>query len=404
MLRDVAIRKLKMPAKDTKHWDGRGLYLLATAAGGKWWRFKYRFAGKEKLLALGTYPELSLSAAREAREDARRLLARGIDPSAAKRQAKRAMQVTATNSFELVAREWFGNIKGRWAAITHADAMRRFEAYVFPHLGHRPIAEISAPELLDVLRKVEATGAIVTAHKLANHAGQIFAFGIGTGRCDRNPARDLKGVLKPRPKAKSMAAVSLDDLPDLLGKIDTYDGVEQTKLALQLLAVTLVRTTELRCALWTEIDLEAATWNIPGERMKAGLPHFVPLSRQAVEVLKRLKELNGNRALVFPGRKPMKPMSKNTMLFAVYRIGYHSRMTVHGFRAVGSTYLNESHRFHPDVIERQLAHGDKDAVRAAYNRAQHLEARREMMQHWADYLDARRGRLPEVVPLKRRQG
>jgi integrase len=399
MLSDVAIRKLKAPAKNTKYWDERGLFLLATAAGGKWWRFKYRFAGKEKLLALGVYPELSLAAAREAREDARRLLARGVDPSEAKRQAKRAKKVAAANSFEVVAREWFDIVKGKWAAITHADSIRRFSAYVFPDLGNRPIANISAPELLDVLRKVEANGAIVTTHKLASHCGQIFAFGIATGRCERNPARDLKGVLKPRPRAEPMAALSLKDLPTFLRKIEVYDGDEQTKLALRLLALTLVRTTELRGARWTEIDFKAAAWNIPGERMKVKLPHFVPLSRQAVEILRRLQEINGHRESVFPGRSPQRQMSKNTMLFAVYRMGYHSRMTVHGFRAIGSTYLNGTHRYHPDVIERQLAHGDRDAVRAAYNRAQHLEARREMMQHWADYLDAQSGRIPLIVPI-----
>jgi integrase len=405
VLTDTYIRKLKPPAKDAKHWDERGLFLLATASGGKRWRFKYRFAGKEKLLAIGTYPDVSLVAAREARDDARRLLARDIDPSQHKKQTKRAQRVAAANSFELVAREWFENVKDKWAAVTYSDAVKRFEVYVFPDLGHRPIAEVAAPELLDVLRKVEGLGNIVTAHKIANHCGQIFAYGIGTGRCERNPARDLKGVLKARPKAKPMAAVKLEDLPDLLRKIDKYDteeheGEEQTKLALQLLSLTLVRTTELRGAQWPEFDFDNAGWEIPAERMKAGLPHFVPLSHQAMGVLRRLKEMNGNRAYVFPGRSPMKPISKNTMLFAVYRMGYHSRMTVHGFRAIGSTYLNGTHRFHPDVIERQLAHGDKDAVRAAYNRAEHLEARRQMMQHWADYLDAQAGRIETVVPLK----
>ncbi len=343
MLTDTQIRKSKTPAKPVKLADGRGLYLLLTTSGGRLWRYKYRFADKEKLLAIGAYPDVSLSDAREACADARRKVAKGVDPSEQKKRDKRDRILAANNSFELVAREWFENVKGKWVAVTHADAVRRFDKYVFPQIGHRPIAEVTAPELLDVLRKVEATGTIVTAHKLANHAGQIFAFGIGTGRCHRNPARDLKGVLKPRPKAKAMAAVSLEDLPDLLIKIDAYDGEEQTKLALQLLALTLVRTTELRGATWPEIDMESATWNIPADRMKAGLPHFVPLSRQALAVLQRLKEINGNRALVFPGRKPMKPMSKNTMLFAVYRLGYHSRMsdTVYGSGSSNKDHSNE---------------------------------------------------------------
>jgi len=199
-----------------------------------------------------------------------------------------------------------------------------------------------------------------------------------------------------------MSALKPDELPELLRAIDGYDGQRQTKLALQLLALTLVRTTELRGAKWDEIDLDAAEWTIPAERMKVKLPHFVPLSQQALEVLRELKEMNGDGALVFPGRFPMKPMSKNTMLFALYRAGYHSRMTVHGFRAVGFTYLNGTHRYHPDVIERQLAHGDKDAVRAAYNRAEHIEARQKMMQDWANYLDAQAGKIASVVRIKGR--
>lgn len=386
MLSDLQIRKLKRPKKPTKLFDERGLYLLVTPSGGLWWRFKFRFAGKEKLLSLGTYPDVSLVQARTARDEARRLLSQGDDPAVAKQVRKRARAQAAANSFEAVTREWLANVEPKWATVTHGDTRKRFEKYVFPDIGHRPIADIDAPELLSVLRKLEARGTVFSAHKVMNSCGQVFRYGIATGRCSRNPAADLKGALKARPKAKPMAALSAADLPTFLRQMEEYDGEEQTRLALKLLALTMVRTGELREAQWSEIDLERAEWTIPANRMKAGNPHHVPLSRQAVQALRRLQQVNGRSPWVFPGREPRKPMSKNTILFALYRMGYHGRMTGHGFRAVASTLLNEM-GYRPDVIERQLAHMEKSAVRAAYHRSQYLEERRTMMQAWADRLE-----------------
>ncbi len=238
---------------------------------------------------------------------------------------------------------------------------------MFPGIGRRPIVEVAAPELLALLRKIETRGTVETAHKVARACGQVFRYGIASGRCERNPAADLRGALKARPKPKHMAALPASELPTFMGKIDGYDGELQTKLALRLMALTFVRTNELRGATWAEIDLDKAEWTIPAERMKTNAPHHVPLSRQAVEAFRTLQEMNGKWPWIFAGRAPTKPMSKNTVLFALYRMGYHSRMTGHGFRAMASTALNEM-GYRPDVIERQLAHTEKNAVRAAYHR------------------------------------
>lgn len=402
MLTDAKIRKLPTPEKPMKHSDERGLYLLCAPGGGRWWRFKYRFAGKEKLLSLGTYPDVSLAKAREAREEARRQLAGGVDPSAARQEQKRETAEAAANDFETVAREWLENVKPGWAAVYHGDTVKRFEAFVFPDLGRRPIGNVSAQELLAVLRKIEARGTMVTAHKVARACGQVFRYGIATGRCERNPAADLRGALKALPRAKHMAALPATELPTFLRKIAEYDGEVQTRLALRLLALTFVRTNELRGATWGEIDLDRAEWTIPAERMKTKAPHHVPLSRQAVVAFRTLQELNGKWPWVFAGRTPSRPMSKNTVLFALYRLGYHSRMTGHGFRALASTALNEM-GYRADVIERQLAHTEKNAVRAAYHRSQYLEERKAMMQAWADFLDAQCDGASKVVAFNLRR-
>jgi integrase len=399
MLTDTAIRRAKAPAKPAKLSDGRGLYLLLTPAGGRWWRLKYRFAGKEKSLALGTYPDVSLRDARARCDDARRAVANGIDPSATRQEKKREAREAAQNDFETLAREWLENIRGTWSPLHYGDSLKRFEVYVFPRIGHRPIGEVTAPELLSALRRIEAQGTIETAHKVSRACGQVFRYAIASGRCERNPAADLRGALKARPKAKPMAALAAADLPDFLARIDAYDGEAQTRLALRLLALTFVRTGELRGATWAEIDLDKREWTIPGERMKAKAPHHVPLSRQAVEAFRELRAMNGDGPLVFAGRYATKPMSKNTVLFALYRLGYHSRMTGHGFRAIASTILNEL-GYRPDVIERQLAHGERNAIRAAYHRSQYLQERTAMMEQWADHLDALRvGSGAKVIPI-----
>jgi integrase len=401
MLTEAAIRKAKTPAKPTKLSGERGLYLLCTPSGGKWWRFKYRYAGKEKLLSLGTYPEVSLAKAREDREEARRQLAAGVDPSGARQEAKRQRVEATANNFEGIAREWLENVKPGWAAIYHGDTVKRFEAFVFPLIGRRPIASITTSELLPLVRKIEARGTLVTAHKVLRACRQVFAYAIASGRCERNPAADLRGALRSLPRPKHMAALSASELPTFLRKIEDYDGETQTKLALRLLALTFVRTTELRGATWAEVDLDRAEWTIPAERMKTKTPHHVPLSAQAVEAFRELQRMNGKWPWIFAGRAPSKPMSKDTILFAIYRLGYHSRMTGHGFRALASTTLNEM-SYRPDVIERQLAHTEKNAIRAAYHRSQYLDERKAMMQAWADHLDAQRsGGGDRVVAFKR---
>jgi integrase len=308
LLTDTLIRKTKASAKPIKLSDERGLYLLCAPSGGKWWRFKYRFAGKEKLLSLGTYPDVSLAKARESREDARRQLAAGADPSAQRQQEKRENAAAAANDFEAVAREWLENVKGEWAAVYHGDTAKRFEAFVFPTIGRRPIASVTAAELLPLLRKIEARGTMVTVHKVLRACGQVFRYGIATGRCERNPAADLRGALKALPRPKHMAALPVAELPTFLRKIEGYDGEVQTRLAMKQLALTVVRTNELRSATWAEIDLDKADWTIPSERMKTKLPHHVPLSRQAVDAFRQLQDMNGRWPWVFAGRAPTRPM------------------------------------------------------------------------------------------------
>lgn len=399
MLTDVKVRNAKVPAKPTKLSDERGLYVLCSPKGGKWWRYKYRYAGKEKLLSLGTYPEVSLAEAREARDDARRQLAKGVDPSEIRRQEKRQKAQVVANDFAAVASEWLDKVKPSWAAVYHSDTKKRFKAFVFPYIGARAIAGITVPEVLTLLRRIEARGTMVTAHKVLRACGQVFRYGIITGRCERNPAADLRGALRALPRPKHMAALPAAELPTFLRNIASYDGDVQTRLALILLSLTFVRTTELRGAMWSELDLERADWTIPAERMKGGVAHHVPLSAQAVATFRGLKEMNGRWPWVFPGRTPTKPMSKNTILFALYRMGYHSRMTGHGFRALASTTLNEM-GYRSDVIERQLAHIDKNAVRAAYNRSQYIDERRTMMQAWADFLDVQKAEASVVLAFK----
>ena len=402
MLTDPACRNAKPTDKPYKLTDEKGLFLLVHPNGSKYWRLKYRIAGKEKLLSIGVYPEMPLAGARSKRDEARKQISDGIDPSEAKQEAKRIAKVAAANSFESIAREWLEHMKHKWSAGHHTYTTRRFEAYVFPEIGNAPISQITAPALLAVARKIERKGTIETAHKVMNTCGQVFRYAVASGRCERDPVSDLKGAIKPRPAPKHMNALNEKDLPDLLRKMDAYasdnGGELQTQYALQLLALTFVRTGELREATWTEFDLEKAEWRIPAERMKMKAPHVVPLSRQSIEVLEKLKALNGGYELVFPGVRPAIPMSKNTVLFALYRMGYRGRMTGHGFRAVASTILNEM-GFDADVIERQLAHAERNKVRAAYHRAEYLPERRKMMQQWADYLDSKKAGA-DVIPLR----
>ncbi|MCC6197757.1 MAG: integrase arm-type DNA-binding domain-containing protein [Burkholderiales bacterium] len=402
MLTDRAIRN----AQPGKHADGFGMYIEVTPDGARYWRLKYRFGGKERRLSLGVYPAVTLAQARKRRDAARELLADGVDPSARRKADKRDAERRAANSFEAVAREWFDKQAHGWTAKHADDVLRRLEGNLFPDLGGLPVAGIGAPELLAVARTIESRGAHDLAHRMVGVAGQVFRYAVATGRCERDPSRDLRGALKPH-RARGQHAVAPDELPALLRAIDGYAAIgdQQTALALRLLCLTFVRTSELIGAQWDELrglDSDAPTWEVPAERMKTKAAHVVPLSRQALALLGQLRMMAGVSRYVLPGRNPDKPISNNTLLFALYRLGYKGKMTGHGFRAVASSALNEA-GFRPDVIERQLAHKEPNKVRAAYNRTEYLPERRTMMQQWADMVDAY-ARGANVVPILRLGG
>ncbi|MBF0422167.1 MAG: tyrosine-type recombinase/integrase [Magnetococcales bacterium] len=401
-LTDRAIRQAKPAERAQKIFDSGGLYLEVAPSGGKWWRLKYRFGGKEKRISLGVYPDVSLKQARERRDEARRLLAEEIDPGA-HRKATKAAQVTAEDgSFQTVALEWLAKYQPTWTPGHATDIMSRLKRDVFPWLGNRPVADITAPELLAVLRRIESRGALETAHRIKSSCGQVFLYAIATGRAERNPAADLKGALPPVRQRRMATMTDPKAIAALLRVIDGYQGAFVTRCALRLAPLTFVRPGELRHAEWSELDLEAAEWRIPAIKMKAREMHIVPLSRQAVEVLRELHPLTGSGRYVFPGGRTIhRPMSENAVLAALRRMGFQKdEMTGHGFRAMASTRLNEM-GWKPDVIERQLAHAERNKVRAAYNHAEYLPERRKMMQAWADYLDALREGA-EVIPLRKK--
>jgi integrase len=394
-------RSIQTKAKPTdrafKLFDAHGLFLLVKPNGGRYWRLQYRIAGKQKLLALGVYPEVSLKEARDKQADARKLLRNGVDPAEAKRAQKRQRKAQSENSFEAIAREWHGK-QGRWTANHAARVLSSLEKEVFPSIGARLIHEITPVEILETVRKVEKRDALDVASRILQRVSSVYRYAIQTGRVTYNPAADLVGSLKTR-KVTHRAALSRADLPEFLSKLQNYDGQPVTRLALHLVVLTFVRSRELRGARWDEFDFDRAEWRIPAERMKMSSEHIVPLSRQAIAVLDELKPLTGSYELVFPNQNNLtRPMSENTLLYAMYRMGYHSKATVHGFRATASTILNEmGHR--PDVIERQLAHAERNKVRAAYHRSEYLEDRRRMMQAWADYLDSLQSGA-KIIPLR----
>lgn len=389
-LTDTQIKKTKATDKLQKMSDGGGLQLHVATTGGKLWRWAYRFDGKQKTLALGVYPAVSLAQAREARDTARKLLAAGTDPMERKKANKLARQSASEHSFETVARQWFEHWKGS-KNVRHADyVLARLEADVFPVIGGRPVAEILAPELVKMVKTIEARGALDIAKRCLQMCGQVFRYAIahGVGGATRNPATDIKpsDVLTPR-KKENYARIDARELPGLLRKIEGYQGTPITRLAMKLMALTFVRTGELIGARWDEFDLEAARWDIPASRMKMKTPHVVPLSTQAVEVLQVLQGVSGGKALLFPGeRNHERPMSNNTILGALDRMGYKGRMTGHGFRGVASTILHEQGFEHAHV-ELQLAHMERNATSAAYNHALYLRQRARMMQKWGDYLE-----------------
>jgi integrase len=387
-LTDVAIRRAKPSDKAVRMFDGDGLYLELAPAGGKWWRLKYRYGGKEKRLSLGVYPDVGLREARERRDAARKLLVNGVDPADA-RQAEKASRATAgSNSFEAVAREWYAKNKEHWAPSHSDKIIRRLERDVFPWLGMKHVGAIKPPELLMLLKRVESRGALETAHRVQQNCGQVFRYAVATGRAESDPSRDLRNALAPWKPEHYPSITEPRKVGLLLRDIDGYDGQFVTKCALRLSALVFVRPGELRRAEWAEFDLDLAEWRIPAAKMKARATHIVPLSEQAVAILRELHPLTGGGKWVFPGvGRRGEPMSENTLNSALRRLGYDRQtITAHGFRSMASTILHER-GWPSDAIERQLAHTERNEVKAAYNHAEHLPKRREMMQAWADLLD-----------------
>ena len=382
--------------------DGGGLFLLTKPNGSRLWRMKYRYAGKEGLLSFGTYPEVTLAEARKRRDEARAILRNGQNPGEVKRARKVAAKTSAANSFAAVAAEWLAKQKRKMAPATYEKAKWTLENLASPWLGARPVSEIDPPEVLQVLRRIEARGAHETAHRTKQRCGQIFRYAIATGRATNDPTASLKGALTPV-KVKSRAAITdAGEMGALLRAMEGYSGTLVVRSALRLAPLVFVRPGELRRAEWSEFDLDKGEWRIPAEKMKMRDEHIVPLSDQAIAILREIEPLTGRGRYVFPGlRSPHSPMSDNTINAALRLMGFDKdTMTGHGFRAMASTRLNEM-GWAPDVIERQLAHAERNKVRAAYNRAQHLTERRKMMAAWADYLDALRSGA-NVSPIRAR--
>jgi len=401
MLTESQIKAAKPTEKPYKLFDSGGMYLLVNPDGSRWWRLKYRFAGKERGISFGVYPTVGLKRAREKREEAKQLLSDGVDPSARRQTAKVSQAVT----LELIAREWLVLQEKKLAAVT-LDKARWMFGLILPKLGSKPIGTITPPELLAELRKIEANGTHETATRTKQRVSQVYRYAVATGRAERDITVDLRGALAPVATENRAALTEPAKVGALLRAIDGYVGQPATHAALKLAPLLFVRPGELRAAEWTEFDLEAdePVWRIPGERMKMREPHLVPLSTQAVAILKALQPLTGGngRRYLFPSlRTRDRPMSENTLNAGLRRLGYTGdEMTAHGFRAMASTLLNEQ-GFAPDVIELQLAHAERNKVRAAYNRAQRLEERRQMMQAWADYLDGLKAG-GDVVPIRRK--
>lgn len=401
-LSEAKVRNSKPKENAYKLFDGGGLFLFITPSGGKLWHFKYRFDNKEKKLAFGTYPEISLADARQRRDEARRQVAHGIDPGSLRKAQKQA-DTAETETFEVIAREWHGKFTAK-ASTGHAlKIMRSLERNVFPYIGTHPIAKIKAPELLAVLRRVESRGAIETARRVRTICGQVFRYAVATGRAERDTAADLRGAL---PAAKETHLAAITDpakVGGLLRAIDGYQGSFIVQCALRLAPLVFVRPGELRHAEWSEIDFENAEWNIPAAKMKLKEPHLVPLSRQAIDILKELSKLTGTSKYVFPsGRSNSRPMSNNAILAALRRMGFEkTEMSGHGFRAMARTILDEVLQVRPDFIEHQLAHAVRDPNGRAYNRTAHLPERRKMMQLWADYLNGLK-QGAKVIPMQRK--
>ncbi len=397
-LTDTAVRNAKPGEKQRKLADEKGLFLLVHPNGSKYWRLKYRFGGTEKMLALGVYPDISLVDARQRREDARKLLANGVDPGENRKAVKAAGEIRAANSFEVVAREWFASNKSTWAA-NHADKIiTRLENDVFPWMGGKPIAEITAPMVLEVLRRIEKRGTLDTAHRAKGNCSQVFRYAIATGRAERDPCPDLRGALPPARETNFPSIVDPVKVAELLRAIDAFQGTFVVRCALLLSPLLFVRPGELRRAEWAGFDLDQAEWRYFVTKTKT--EHIVPLSSQAVAILRDLFALTGHGRYVFPGRDPQKAMSEAAVNAALRRMGYDTKteITGHGFRAMARTILHEKLGIDPHIIEHQLAHSVPDALGTAYNRTKFLDQRTAMMQQWADYLDKLKAGA-DVIPI-----
>lgn len=399
-LNDIAVKKAKPKEQPYKLADGRGMYLLVTETG-KYWRLDYRMDAKRKTLALGCYPDVPLAKARERREAARQQIADRVDPGAVRKAQKQAAGERRANSFEVIAREWHSKHAPSWASNHGEKILRLLKRDLFPWLGSKPIRELTAPELLATLRRIESRGALETAHRALQNCGQVFRYAIATGRAERDISADLKGALPPVSKKHHAAITEPHEIGSLLRAIEGYQGSFVTQCALRLAPLVFVRPGELRQAQWAELDLDAALWVIPANRMKMKESLLVPLSTQAVAIFQDLRALTGNGQYVFPSpRTDKRPMSNNGVLSALRRMGYEKdEMTGHGFRAMARTVLDEVLNFRPDIIEQQLAHAVKDPNGRAYNRTKHLEERRRMMQAWADWLNQQRAG-GQVLPLR----
>lgn len=400
-LTNTAISKAKPTDKVQRLFDGGGMYLEIAPTGGKLWRLKYRHGGKEKRLALGTYPDVSLARAREKRDDARRLLADDIDPGEHRKITKSMQAGLAANTFEVIAREWHAKVATKQAQSTYTKRLRFLELDVFPFVGYRPIAELTAPDLLAIIHRIEGRGAMDIARRVHNICGRIFRYAVGKGLATRDPSRDieLKDILPPEDVKHHASITEPKAVAELLRAIDGFTGSFTTRCALRFAPLVFVRPGELRHAEWSEFDFEKSEWRIPASKMKMKEQHIVPLAHQAVSILREIQALTGSGRYVFPGERTSKrPMSENTINAALRRMGYtKDEMTGHGFRSMASTLLHELGFLHA-VIERQLAHGERNKVSASYNFAEYLPERKKLMRQWADYLDKLKAGA-EVIPL-----
>ena len=386
-LTPLQLSNAKPKDKDYKLTDGGGLYLLVTPTGGKLWRLKYRFGGREKLLSFGGYPQIPLSDARKRREEARALIAKGIDPGESKKAHVEAT-LRQQETFEAVAREWHSKFKSQWEPVTARKILEMFESNVFGEIGSTPLVEVNAPLLLKVLRRIEARGAVYSAHRVRGLCSQVFKYAKSTGRCDNNPAGDLQGALTPAKTKHRPATTDPKELAPLLRMLNSYQGSMEVRCALRLLPMLFVRPGELRAMKWADVDLERGEWSYMVNKTKT--PHFVPLAEQALAVLREIQPLTGHSTFVFPSARTTKsPMSNMAINAAMRRMGIDTRteITGHGFRAVARTILDELLGFRPDFIDHQLAHVVRDPNGRAYNRTAHLAERKKMMQAWADYLE-----------------